>query len=475
MKKLLSLGLALIIVLSAFVIPSSAGYDAGEVTKKLHSKVYYMENLDEGTVFFDKDSDKKVPVAGFSKLIAAVVALEKWQNLEGEITVTKENLSVVEYGFGVKTALYKEGEVVSKKELFDCLMVYNANDALSIIAHDVCGTSEAFLEAMQALCTKVGCTSTSIKNLTGFDTDGQYTTASDIARIVKYAWSYPLFVESFSLKSVTLKATELNAERTYTSTNRMTNAGVGDYYHSSVVAGKHTSTEKAGECIAVVSNKDGYSYLTVVMGGKLMNVDKDEINENTCMTDAKAMLDWVYDNIRYRTVVTPTQTVAVVKVVAGKDADTLRLVPKEEISALLPSNASPESIEFRIVEGTVPEKVTAPVEAGEVIGQAKVFYAHSEVATVDLVAANTIKMSLGRLIMSTVSSILSSKIFVLIVAILALIAIAVFLMNLLDYRKKLEEMRSGGKRRAPQKKPVQKSSGSSGAPAPKGKTPVNKR
>ena len=475
MKKLLSLGLALIIVLSAFVIPSSAGYDAGEVTKKLHSKVYYMENLDEGTVFFDKDSDKKVPVAGFSKLIAAVVALEKWQNLEGEITVTKENLSVVEYGFGVKTALYKEGEVVSKKELFDCLMVYNANDALSIIAHDVCGTSEAFLEAMQALCTKVGCTSTSIKNLTGFDTDGQYTTASDIAKIVKYAWSYPLFVESFSLKSVTLKATELNAERTYTSTNRMTNAGVGDYYHSSVVAGKHTSTEKAGECIAVVSNKDGYSYLTVVMGGKLMNVDKDEINENTCMTDAKAMLDWVYDNIRYRTVVTPTQTVAVVKVVAGKDADTLRLVPKEEISALLPSNASPESIEFRIVEGTVPEKVTAPVEAGEIIGQAKVFYAHSEVATVDLVAANTIKMSLGRLIMSTVSSILSSKIFVLIVAILALIAIAVFLMNLLDYRRKLDEMRNAGKRRAPQKKPVQKSSGSSGAPAPKGKTPVNKR
>ena len=153
MKKLLSLGLALIIVLSAFVIPSSAGYDAGEVTKKLHSKVYYMENLDEGTVFFDKDSDKKVPVAGFSKLIAAVVALEKWQNLEGEITVTKENLSVVEYGFGVKTALYKEGEVVSKKELFDCLMVYNANDALSIIAHDVCGTSEGFFVSMQALFT----------------------------------------------------------------------------------------------------------------------------------------------------------------------------------------------------------------------------------------------------------------------------------------------------------------------------------
>ena len=471
MKKIISLGLAVILMMSLFAFACGAEYDAGEVTKKLHSKVYYMENLDEGTVFFDKSSDKKVPIAGFTKLIAAVAALEKWQNLEGNLTVTKESLSVIQYGFGVKTALYKEGETVSKKELFDCLMVYSANDALSIIAHDVSGSADAFLKAMQDVCTKAGCTDTVIKNLTGFDEDGQYTTASDIAKIIKYATAYPLFMESFSLKSVTLKATELNPERTYTSTNRMTNASVGDYYHSSVIAGKHTSTEKAGECIAVVSNKDGYSYLTVVMGGKLKNVDKDEIDENTCMTDAQKMLTWVYDNIRYRTVVTPTQTVEVVKVVAGKDADTLRLVPKEEISALLPSNASPESVEFRKVEGSVPEKVTAPVEAGEVLGQVKVYYAHNEIATVDLVAANTVKMSLGRLIMSTVSSILSSKIFLIVVAILTLVAIAVFLMSLLDYRKKLEEIERRNRRIAEKKKNQQKKPA---APAAERRNPQRK-
>lgn len=451
MKKIISFMLTVIVILGSVILSVGALYDSGDVTSKLHSDIYYMENLDEGTVFFNKDSDKKVPIAGFSKIISAVVALEKWQNLEGEITLTKESLSAVDYGFGVKTALYKEGETVSKKELFDCLLIYSANDALSIIAYDVSGSADAFLKEMQALCDKAGCTSTVLKNLTGFDTDGQYTTASDIAKIIKYAYSYPLFIESFSLKSVTLKATELNSERTYTSTNRMTNAGVADYYHSSVTAGKHTSTEKAGECIAIVSNKDGYSYLTVVMGGKLMNIDSDDINENTSMTDAQKMLDWVYDNIRYRTVVMPTQTVAVVDIVAGKDADTLRLVPEAEVSALLPSNATPDSVKFEVVEGSVPEKLTAPIEAGEVIGEAKVFYAHHEIATVKLVAANTVKMSFGRLIMSTVASVLSSKIFLIVVAILTLVAVAVFLMNLLEFRNKLIRAKELEKKRTAKK------------------------
>lgn len=436
MKKFTALFLALLTALSFFALSGSALYDSGDVTSVLDSEVYYMESLDEGTVFFEKDSEKQMPVAGFSKIISALVALEKWQNLDGEITITKEALSVIKYGYGYKTALYKEGETVSKKELFECLVVYSANDALSIIAHDVSGSHDAFMSEMQALCNKIGCESTVIKNLTGYDTDGQYTTARDVAKIVKYACNYPLFVEAFSLKNVTLKATELNSERIYSSTNKMTNAGIPDYYHSSVVSGKHTSTEKAGECIAVVSNKDGYSYLTVVMGGKITNVDSDEIDENTSMTDARKMLDWVYNNIRYRTVVTPTQTVKVIKITAGKDTDTLRLVPESEISALVPANASPESVLFEVVEGSLDEKTVAPVEAGEVLARARVYYAHRQIAEVNLVAANNVEMSLFALIMSVVSSILASEVFIIVIALLTLAAVAVFLKNLLQYRKK---------------------------------------
>lgn len=442
MKRFICLLLTVLILCSFTVLPSSALYGSGDATKDLYSQVYYLESLDEGTVFFDKDSEVQVPIAGFSKIISAVVALEKWQTIEGEITLTKEALNLVKYGYGYRTAIYKEGETVSRQELFDCLLVYSANDALSVVAYDTYGTEAEFISQMQALCDKAGCTSTVIKNITGYDTEGQYTTARDVAKIIKYAYAIPAFAESFALSGVSLAATPLNDARYYTSGNKMTNSGVPDYYHSSVVAGKYTSTSEAGECIAVISNQDGYSYITVVMGGKLDNIDTDDAKENTSMTDAKRMLDWVYSNIRYRTVVVPTQTVTVIEVTAGKDADTLRLVPEGEISALVPANATPDSVKFTVIEGPADNKITAPVNAGDILAKAEVEYSGIKIATVNLVAANSIEMSFTGLAMSTVSSVLSSKIFVIIVALLTLVAIAIFLMNLLEYRKALKAQES---------------------------------
>ncbi len=435
MKKLICAVLTILVICSA-TFTSAALFDSGSVTQELKSGIYFMQNLDEGTVFFEKNSNKKTPAAAFVKIIASVVALEKWGNLDGNVTVTKENLSLVSYGYGIRTAGYKEGEVISKRELFDCLVVYSANDAASIIAYEISGSVDGFIKEMQALCDKIGCSSTVVKNLTGFDAEGQYTTASDVAKIIKYALNYPVFSEAFSAKTVTLKETDQNKERSYNTSNRMTNAAIPDYYNSSVTGGKQTGTEEAGECIAVVSNKDGYSYITVVMKGIITDIDSDSVKENTCMTDAKKMLSWVYDNIRYRVIVSPSQTVENLKVVAGKGADSVRLIPEKEASALVPSKASPASVMFEIVEGTVPERLVAPVKAGDVIGQAKVFYAGQELATVNLVAANDIKLSFIGLIMTGIRAVVASTPFLIISLILAVAAVCVFVLNVLDFRKK---------------------------------------
>lgn len=432
MKKLLSLLVAVLLIFSSFSASASALFDSGAVTDNLKSEIYYMENLDEEKVFFSKNSEERTPAAAFVKIIASLVALEKWGNLEGNVTITQESLSMITYDYGVRVASYKEGEVVSKKELFDCLLIYGANDAASIIAYEISGTIIGFINEMQAMCDKIGCTSTVVKNLTGFDVDGQYTTASDVAKIIKYAVNYPAFSESFAADKVVLKATDQNEERTFSSSNKMTNAAISDYYHSSVTGGKQTSTKQAGECIAVVSSKDGYSYLTVVMKGEKTDIDNDKVDENTCMTDAKQMLDWVYDNIRYRAIVSPTQTVEIVDVIAGKGTDCLRLIPEKETSTLVPAKATPASVMFEIVEDSMPKRLVAPIKAGEVICQAKVYYAGLELATVNLVAANDVKLSFVGLIMSVIKSVIGSTFFLVISLILSVAAIGVFVFNLLD-------------------------------------------
>ncbi len=432
MKKTVSLILALMLGLSVFasVFCSGAIFASEDVTDKLNSQVYYLESLDEGTVFFDKNADKKVPVAGFIKLISAVVAIEKWGNLDETVKVTDKNRSLVKYDYGVRTAGYKVDEKVSKKDLIDCLVIYSANDAASIIAYEVSGSLEGFIGEMQALMAKIGCNNTVIKNIHGFDEEGQYTTAKDMAVFLKYALSYPVFSDAFSAKSLVIKAYDDREEKTVTSNNKMMNASIADYYHKSVTGGKYTMTDEAGECVAAVSNMDGYSYLTIVMGGKLMNIDSDSSKENTCFNDAQTMLGWVYDNIRYRVVVSPEQSIAFVDVKAGKDTDKLRLIPEKETSALVPSKVTTAAVSFEVVEGSVPSEVTAPVKAGTVMGQAKFYYAGEEITTVNLIASQDIERSTSGYIMGVISGIVGSKFF-LVLSILLFLACAGYLAYIL--------------------------------------------
>ena len=439
MKKIISVLASLVLLLSAFSFSGYADYsNETEVTKKLYSDVYYMISLDDGSVMFKKNENKKVQPAAFVKLLAALTAIEKWGNLEETVKITEKSLSLIQYDYGVRVASLKKGETYTKKQLVDCLIVYGANDVSSVIAYEISKTEAAFVSEMQTLAEKIGCKNTVVKNITGFDADGQYTTAEDIAVLIKYATNYPSFSEAFSAKEMTLPQTDENEERTFSSSNRMTNATIPDYYHASVTGGKQTSTDKAGECMAAISSQDGYSYLTVVMGGKLKDIDKDTVNENTSMTDARRLISWVYENIRFRVVATANQTVTTVPVVAGRNTDTLRLVPSKETSALVPAGATSDSVLIEPIADTLPKSVTAPIKAGDVICQARVCYAGEEIITIDLVAANDVGLSVFRLIMTGIARVLSSTWFI-VIELAALIGVVAYIVSIIrkkDQKKK---------------------------------------
>lgn len=433
MKKLISFFAVFLLIFGLGVPTADALFDSGTVTSQLNSEIYYLENLDEGTVFFEKNSTVQTAPAGFVKILAAIVAIEKWENLDGDIKITEKHLSLLDYEDGMTTALYEAGEVVSKRELFDCLVAYSANDALSIIAYEVSGSVAQLVADIQALTQKIGCAATSIKNIHGFDEPDQYTTAADVAKIFKYGLQYPAFNEAVSAQEITLKETDYNEERTYQASNKMQNAAIADYYHSSVTGGKQTSTSLAGECVAVISNADGYSYLTIVMGGVMEDIDDDYYDENTSMTDARQMLDWVYENIRYKVIATPEQTVATLDVIAGQGSEKLHLVPEKETSALVPAMATPASVMFEFAPGQELESIVAPVEAGDIIAQADVFYAGQKLTTVNLVASETVKLSFGGLVSSAVRRVVGSVYFLIITLIAAIIGVLRFVLDVKDF------------------------------------------
>ncbi len=427
-KKITAFLFSILIVISGVSSAFFAGaeFNSADFLSNLKSYAYYMVSLDNDTVIFNKNETKKVAPAGFAKLVAAVTAIESWGDLDGKIKITNDMLSLVKYDYGIRTAGLKAGDVYTKRQLIDCLIIYSANDVASVIAHNISGSAQVYAAKMAETVKKIGCTDTKIVDMLGFDAEGQYTTAADVAKIIKYAMNYPEFAEAFSAKEVVMPKTGENEERTFASSNKMMSSAIADYYHSSVTGAKQTSTDEAGECLVAVSTKDGYSYLTVVMKGKLTDIDDDSVPENTSMTDAKAMIKWVYDNIRFKVIASPGQVVHVVDIIAGKNTDSLRLTPEKDVSALVPMNVSNDSVLIEPVKETLSGKIHAPVSAGDVICRAKVYYANQEIATINLVAAEDVGLSLLGLMMSGISTVLKSTVFIAL-EVIALVVLITFL------------------------------------------------
>lgn len=433
MKKLLIYLTALIVMISCVSAGtlSFADFNAEDFTKELRSGSYYMMSLDNESVMFTKNPQKKTQPAAFAKVVAAIVAIEEWGDLSERVEVTLPSLLLIKYDYGVRSATIKTGDVFTKKQLIDCMLVYSANDAESIIAYNIAKTKEAYCDKMNAFVKKLGCKNTNFTDIFGFDAENQHTTAEDVAKIIRYGLKNSAFAETFSMRSVTLPATSKSSEKTFSASNRMTNSAVSDYYHSSVNGGKQTSTEQAGECIAVTSSMDGYSYLTVVMNGVIEDIDEDGVAENTCMTDAKKLLSWTYSNIRFRAVASPGQVAVSVPVQCARKTDYLNLTPEKEVTALVPANMTSHSVLVRPIEETMKKKITAPVKQGEVICEAEIVYANEVLAKVNLVAAEDVSLSVVRLVMKSVAGVLRSKLFIAleVAAIIVLVCYAVAAVN----------------------------------------------
>jgi D-alanyl-D-alanine carboxypeptidase (penicillin-binding protein 5/6) len=97
---------------------------------------------DSGRVLFSKNGDKILPMASTTKIMTALVAIEKG-NLNDIVTVSKKAAMV-----SGSTAGLKAGEKVRLEELLYGLMLRSGNDAAITIAEHIGGSVEKFVGLM---------------------------------------------------------------------------------------------------------------------------------------------------------------------------------------------------------------------------------------------------------------------------------------------------------------------------------------
>lgn len=203
-----------------------------------------------GRVLFDKDMDRPRPIASITKVMTALLAIE-YGNLEEKVNVSKAATEVE------GSSIYlEENEKMTLEDLLYGLMLRSGNDAAIAIAEHIGGSEEGFVHLMNEKAQYIGMTNTNFANPHGLDEEGHYSSAYDIALLMKHAMENELFQKISGTTSYLSK----NREYKWFNKNKLLTK-----LYPHCTGGKTGFTRKAGRTLVTTAERDGISLIVVTL------------------------------------------------------------------------------------------------------------------------------------------------------------------------------------------------------------------
>lgn len=438
MKRFISLLSACIIaVTSLFFGAFSANAAVYEPDVELYSKAYMLINLDDDSypVVAQKNQDEKMYPASLTKIVTAMVTLNNVSDLQEQVTVSESAFNIL-LGTGAQVAGLEIGDILTVEQLLYLNMVHSACDASEVLAEYVGGTRENFVKMMNDYAASLGCTGTHFVNPDGLHDENHYTTASDLSKITLDA----LKNSTFTKIAYTVEY-EYNGTNYY-NTNLMLRRGYLSYYYEYAKGIKTGSTSEAGYCVITTASKDGYNYLAIVLGAPVIDYNNDGYVEKCSFIDAATLFDWAFGSLKYSTIVDQNEVIDEIAVENGKDADTVRLVAKEDVTEIVPNGLNKSNIIIKAQDK--PESISAPVKQGQTVCTADIIYADEVIAQVELVAAQDVELSTFLTVINAVKNFfsLTAVKIILVVIVIAVIAYVAVCINRINKKKKRKQSKN---------------------------------
>lgn len=225
-------------------------------------------SLNDNRVLCAKNVHATMNPASLTKIMTALVVL-KYSSMDQKLTATNA-VNITESG-AVLCGL-KSGDTMTMDQAMRILLVYSANDAALLIAENVGGTVDHFVEMMNEEAARLGATNTHFANPHGLTDPNHYTTAYDLYLIFKEAVKYDIFNEIIHMTGYqTIYYDKDGKEKEFdkSTTNQFLKAGSGYSAPANVtvIGGKTGTTRAAGHClILLVKDVNGASYIAVTLG-----------------------------------------------------------------------------------------------------------------------------------------------------------------------------------------------------------------
>lgn len=350
----------------------------------VNCKAAYLYNFENDKVVFDLNADEAVYPAATVKLMTALIIFDMFGDRLDD-TITVSDAMVKEFA-GNKIG-FSAGEVVSYRQMLNCMLVNSANDAAIILAHAAAGSTDAFVRMMNEKTDWLGLTSTHYTNPTGMHSDAMKTTASDVAALAKYAYAIPGFIDITSTPKYVMEATNMSDYRNIYNRNCLISKYYGTgYIYQGTLGMSAGATEKAGDVLCAVARQGDLTYLAIIMGAT------DDEDEKYSYYNAISMFDWAFKAYDYKKVLSSARVVCELPVTLSQTLDYVTLVPKNDITVFIPSKIDVSS-DVTYNYSTYQPSLEAPVEAGAEVGYITVLCGGEILGSCPLVTTSSINRS----------------------------------------------------------------------------------
>jgi D-alanyl-D-alanine carboxypeptidase len=205
-------------------------------------------------VIYSKNPHVKLAPASTTKIMTALVVLKK-TTFDKKLNVSRR----ATFAPPSKVNL-KKGEEYSTEDMLKALLLNSGNDASVALAESVAGTEKDFVKMMNDMARNIGCRNTNFKTSNGLPAKGQYSTAYDLALIMREAVKDKRLLDILQIKETYI--TELNTGRRIKLINHNKSLWKKTPY---LILGKTGYTIRAKQCFLGYINYDKRHNLIVVM------------------------------------------------------------------------------------------------------------------------------------------------------------------------------------------------------------------
>src|SRR4030042_6556532 len=254
-----------------------------------HSSVVI--DVDSGTILHYDNGRGKIPIASLTKMMTAVIVMEKIRNLDEQVTIDEEALMTdgtkvgcPQSGYCINERLH-EGEKATAKDLLMATLLNSANDAAVALGKHIAGSQKGFAELMNEKAKELNLGDSKFCNPSGLDEDDCYSSAYDLARIAAYSMRYELIWKIMKMPEVEIGS----CDGKYSHILKNTDLLLGQM--SNCIGGKTGFTYNAGKSLmmaAVDPEKSKHKIIAVIL------------NDNNRWEDMSKLISWTFENYAWK-------------------------------------------------------------------------------------------------------------------------------------------------------------------------------